>query len=254
MRSNISIQHPQDRPVRLLIELGACKLTLAKGTSADFITGYYNDPTDERPFVSDTNGGTVKIWQKQLFAISGRHYNHPEFVLEISDAVPFELELKSGASEVFADLGGLPVEKMMVRFNAGKMTLDFSKPNPVQIKFIDLSANAGEIILSNLANSNAQKVSVEGSAAGFKLNFAGTLKTDMSADISSSVSGVRIELPKGANAKVKANAMLGGVSGIDTSWLKNTGDVWTSGEGRADLPSISIDARVTLGGLEFRTV
>jgi hypothetical protein len=254
MRSNISIPHPQASPVKLLIELGACKLTLSKGLSADFISGYYNDPTDERPFVAETNGSTVRIWQKQLFAISGRHYNHPEFVLEISDSVPFELELKSGASEVFVDLGGLPVEKATVRFNAGKMTLDFSKPNPTEMKFIDFSANAGDMILTNLANSNADKVSVEGSAAGFKLNFAGNLTKDMSADISSSVSGVRIELPKGINARVKANAMLGGVSGIDSSWLKNTGEVWTSGEGRADLPMLAIDAKVTLGGLEFRTV
>lgn len=254
MRHNVSIPHPQERPIKLLLELGACKLTLAKGTSSDFVSGYYNDPTDERPFVVDVSGGTVRIWQKQLFVVSGRHYNHPEFVLEISDAQPFELELKSGASEVFADLGGLPVEKTTVRFNAGKMTMDFSKPNPVDMKFIDFSANAGDITLTNLANSNAEKVSVEGSAAGFRLNFAGNLRKDLMADVSSTVSGVRLELPKGANAKVKASAMLGGVSGIDSSWLKNTGDGWVSGEGRADLPSLTIDAKVTLGGLEFKTV
>lgn len=254
MRHNVSIPHPQERPIKLLLELGACKLTLAKGTSSDFVSGYYNDPTDERPFVVDVSGGTVRIWQKQLFVVSGRHYNHPEFVLEISDAQPFELELKSGASEVFADLGGLPVEKTTVRFNAGKITLDFSKPNPVDMKYIDFSANAGDITLTNLGNSNADKVSVEGSAAGFRLNFAGSLRKDLIADVSSSVSGVKIELPRGCNAKIKANAMLGGISGVDGSWMRSTGDGWTSAEGRADLPGMSINARVTLGGLEFKTV
>ena len=253
MRDTINIPHPTDRPLRLVLEVGACKLTLAKGSGTNFVSGYYNDPSDERPCNIDVSGGTVRFWQKHLLAISGRHMNHPEFVLEVSDTVPFEFELKSGASEVFVDLGGLPVEKAMIRFNAGKATIDFSKPNPVEMKYIDFSGNAGELNLSGIANSNAEKVHIEGSAAGFNLNFSGTLKRNMTAQINSSVSGINVEFPRDLGVKVRANAVLGGINGPKTHFT-HTSDGWVSAPFNPDQPNLTFDASVTLGGIDIRLI
>jgi hypothetical protein len=252
MRETISVAHPEARPLRLMLELGACRLTLSKGNPTGFVSGYYNDPSNERPCMIDTKDGLVRFWQKQIFAISGRTSGYPEFVLEVSDAVPFEFELKSGASEVFIDLGGLPVEKTSIRFNAGKMTLDFSKPNPVEMKYLDFSANAGDLMLTGLGRSNAREVMVDGSAASFRLNFSGDLVSDMKVSVSNSISGTILEIPRRANMMLRSNTVLGGTS--MNGDFRQTSNGWETTEFDANQPNISIQSKITMGGLEVRTI
>lgn len=250
----INIPHPEEQPLKLTIDVGACRLTLKKGSSEAFVSGTYNDPTGERPCLQETAGGSVRIWQKSIFAFKGYSggSNIPEFLLEISDKVPFELEFKSSASEAFVDLGGLPVTKTVFRYNAGKATLVFSKPNPVAMDVLDFSGNAGDLTIDSIANSNASRVAVEGSAAGFRLNFAGELKSDMKVSVSSSVSGIKIEIPRRANALIRQSSMLGGAS--YNGDFRDTRNGLETASYDPNLPSIEIDSKITLGGIEVRMV
>jgi len=251
---NINIPYPDGQTLRLVIDVGACRLTLKKGSSDSFIAGTYNDPTGERPYLQEAFDGTVRIWQKSIFAFKGYSggSNIPEFLLEVSDRTPFEIEFKSSASEVFVDLGGLPVTKTVFRYNAGKATLVFSKPNSVAMDVLDFSGNAGDLTIDSIANSNASKVAVEGSAAGFKLNFAGELKSDMKVSVSSSVSGIKMEIPRRANALIRQSSMLGGASyNGDFRETKNGLETASYDPGQ---PSIVIDSKITLGGIEVKMV
>ena len=106
------------------------------------------------------------------------------------------------------DLGGVPVSSMEVRQGAGKFELDFSAPNPYAMKQLEVSSGAAGIELENLANANFSEMRPFGGAAGYELDFGGTLLRDAEAKIEAGLSGVEIKIPAFTAAKIVAETTL----------------------------------------------
>jgi hypothetical protein len=115
---------------------------------------------------------------------------------------------------------------LVVRQGAGKFELDFSAPNPQAMKQLEVSSGAAGIELENLANANFSEMRFSGGAAGYELDFGGTLLRDAEAKIEAGLSGVEIKIPASTAAKIVAETTLGRVD-VEDGFTKREGAFWT---------------------------
>jgi hypothetical protein len=173
----INVDYPAAEDLRLRIALGACRLKAKPGEGDAWITGICHDPTGKRAPRIVQEEGSIRITESEpsferIPAVFG---GVPRYELELGKGRPFALTVETGASEFEMDLGGVPVSTLLVRQGAGKFELDFSAPNPHPMELLEVSSGVAGIELENLANANFSEMRLSGGAAGYELDFGGTL-------------------------------------------------------------------------------
>lgn len=114
--------------VDVQIEMSAGRLTLASGADALAETSFRYNVADWQPIVDYVvNGtrGTLRVSQPNNdIPIGGKLIN--DWDLRLSDAVPINLEVNTGAGEAELDLRGLDLRGLEVEIGAGKTNVDLS--------------------------------------------------------------------------------------------------------------------------------
>jgi hypothetical protein len=249
----IHVDYPASDDLHLQIALGACRLGAEPGGGEAWISGTCQDPTGRRPPRVVEEGGEVRItetepsWERIPAVLGGI----PRYELALGNAHPFALTVETGASEFEMDLGGLPVTRLVVRQGAGRFQLDFSAPNPEEMGLLEVSSGAAGMELENLANANFSEMRLSGGAAGYELDFGGTLSRDAEAKIEAGLSGVEVEIPAHTAAKVVAETTLGSVD-VGDGFTKRDDAFWTETGTLGRGPLLTIRAGVRLGSLQLR--
>jgi hypothetical protein len=247
----INVAFPDSPDLHLKIRVGACRLKVKPGESANWVTGSYFHPAGLMPSKVEHDGGTVKISQQHDVTDVRIVKGTPRFDLLLGKARPYALTLETGASESSFDLGGLPLTEMTVRHGAGRFDIDFSAPNPKGMKRMDVNAGAVGMEMKNLANANFAEMIVEGGAASYKFDFGGTLSRDASARISTGMSSVEIRIPSGTAAKITSKTVLGSLD-VGDGYTKREGGFWTEAAVGGRIPVLTINASMSLGTLSIR--
>jgi hypothetical protein len=183
----------------------------------------------------------------------GRFKDLPAILdLVIGTTKGFALTIETGASEAYVDLGGLPISRLTVKQGAGKMDLGFSTPNPLKMDMFSFAGGASAIEMTNLANANFASMSMEGGAAGYKLDFGGALQQDGRVRITAGVSSVEIKVPPTTAARITSESALAGVE-IGDGFMKKEGMFWTEAALTGAKPALEIRASVTMGSLRMTT-
>jgi len=249
----INVDYPASDDLHLRIALGACRLEARSGEGEAWITGVCHDPTGKRaPRILD-EGGNVRItesepsWERIPAVFGGI----PRYELELGKRRPFALTIETGASEFEMDLGGVPLSGLLVRQGAGRFELDFSAPNPESMQLLEVSSGAASIELENLANANFSEMRLSGGAAGYELDFGGTLSRGAEATIEAGLSGVEIKIPPSTAAKIVAETTVGSVD-VGDGFTKSEGAFWTEAGAAGNEPLLTIRAGVRLGSLQLR--
>src|SRR5215216_3146876 len=247
----INVAYPTADDLHLRIALGACRFEAKPGEGGDWVAGTCHDPTGKRAPRILTDGGTVRITEiepsfERIPAVFG---GVPRYELELGKGRPVALTVETGASEFEMDLGGVPLKDLTVRQGAGRFELDFSAPNPHPMNVLEFSSGAAGIELENLANANFSEMRLSGGAAGYELDFGGTLVRDAEAKIEAGLSGVEIQIPASTAAKIVAEPTLGSVD-VGDGFTKREGAFWTEAAGNE--PRLTIRAGVRLGALKLR--
>jgi hypothetical protein len=250
----IKVDYPESDELHLRLALGACRLEARSGEGEAWITGVCHDPTGKRaPRILD-EGGNVRItesepsWERIPAVFGGV----PRYELELGKRRPFALTIETGASEFEMDLGGVPLSGLLVRQGAGKFELDFSAPNPESLQLLEISSGAAGIELENLSNANFSEMRLSGGAAGYELDFGGTLSRGAEATIEAGLSGVEIKIPPSTAAKIVAETTVGSVD-VGGGFTKIEGAFWTEAGAAGNEPLLTIRAGVRLGSLQLRT-
>ncbi len=249
----INVNYPAAEDLHLRIALGACRFRATPGEGEAWITGTCHDPTGKRAPRIVEEGGTVRIteaepsWERIPAVFGGV----PRYELAIGKGPPFALTIETGASEFEMDLGGVPLSTLMVRQGAGRFELDFSAPNPEPMTVLEVSSGAAGIELENLANANFSEMRLSGGAAGYELDFGGTLSREAQATVEAGLSGVQIKIPPSTAAKIVAETILGSVD-VGDGFTKSEGAFWTEAGMAGNQPLLTIRAGVRLGSLQLR--
>ncbi len=249
----INVAYPAAEDLRLRIALGACRFEARPGEGDAWVAGTYHDPTDRRSVRILEEGASVTITETEpsFEHIPSVFGGIPRYELGFGKQRPFALTIETGASDFDLDLGSVPLSRLMVRQGAGKFELDFSVPNPEPMELLEVSSGAAGIELENLANANFSEMRLTGGAAGYRLDFGGTLFRDAQVSIETGLSGVEVTVPAATAARVVAETTLGSVD-VGDGFTKREGAFLTEGASRGEAPILAIRAGVRLGSLRLR--
>jgi hypothetical protein len=184
---------------------------------------------------------------------TGFPHGVPSYELTLGKAHPYRLTIEAGASENSLDLGGLPITRLVVKHGAGKTAIDFSVLNPQAMSLIDIGSGAGRTEIKHLANANFAELLVEGGAATYTLDFAGTLQRDAHARVATGMALVEIGIPAATAAKISVESPLGHVE-VEEGFSRKEGACWTPAAVEGRTPVLTVHATVTLGTLRLHTV
>jgi hypothetical protein len=251
----IIVAYPAAEDLRLRIALGACRFEVKSSDSEAWVTGACHDPTDQRsPRVVEEEGSvTITETEPSFEQIPAVFGGVPRYEIELGKGRPFALTIETGASEFDLDLGGVPLRSLTVRQGAGRFEVNFSAPNPEPMGLLEVSSGAAVIELENLANANFSEMRLSGGAAGYELDFGGTLSRGAEVEVETGLSGVDISVPATTPAKIVAETTLGSVD-VGDGFTKEEGAFWTEAGKSGAEPLLTIRAGVRLGALKLRAM
>ncbi len=243
-------------PARLVVRFGAGHLDVAPGTRRALVSG-------EALYNNELFAPTVRVEGGKTVLSSGDgHLELREFIdswskvkdhlnrweLELAP-VPMELELELGASSASLDLGGLPLRRLRLAQGAADLTLDFDRPNPVEMSALTYNGGASRATLRSLANANTSRVEVYGGGGAFDLDFSGKLRRDLSVKVEAGAGEVTLSFPREADVEVTTHTGLALVDFRGT-WNRPSEHLYRHPGQRADRgPRITVDAAVLAGKL-----
>jgi hypothetical protein len=161
------------------------------------------------------------------------------------------LTLETGASEGSLHLGGLPIRRAVIRWGAGKGTIDFGEPNPVRMSLLEVSAGAVGLEVKHLAQANSAEMSLQGGAAAYLLDFAGNLQQDMHAQITTGLSSVEIRVPGATPTRFIAESFLGSLD-VSDGFTKKDEAFQNAAALQGKHPLLVVNTSLALGTIRVR--
>jgi len=260
VRRPIAVDLPDtsDGPAQLVVHFGAGRLDIGPGTRRALVTGeaLYNNglfaPTvrvEGRRVTLSAGDGRLELrefidsWSKVK-----DHLNRWELEL---GPVPTELELELGASSAGLELGAVPIRRLRMSQGAADLTLDFDRPNPVEMASLTYTGGASRCTLRSLANANTSRVEVSGGGGVFHLDFSGKLRRDLFVKVEAGAGEVTLVFPEEADVEVTTHTGLALVDFRGT-WNRPAERLYRHLGARADRgPRITVDAAVLAGKLRL---
>lgn len=251
--ADINISYPEAASLHLRIRVGACRLKIAPGHGAAWVTGRYHYPPGSLPLKMETSGGRVTITQDyDVTGLGGLLRYTPRFELALGRAKAYSLTIEAGASEVVADLGGIPLKELAIRQGAGKADFNFYVPNPEEMTSMDVNSGAVGLQMNRLSNANFTQMNFDGGAASYGFDFGGKLARDARARITTSLAPVTIHIPAATAAKVVENTVAAALD-LGDGFTKKGGAFLTEAAMKGTRPMLTIVANVSLGTLSLRS-
>lgn len=252
----IDLAFPEDAggdPLELRIALGPCRVRISPGTGPLWASGRYEDPTGVLPLQVTQEGRRARISQSPSARSMPSSARPPSLDLQLGTGRPYQLELDGGANETVADLGGIPLTRLVVRHGAGRSDLDFSRPNPTDMAVLEIAAGGVAMDLRNLANANFAEMTVSGGAAQYRVDFGGQLRRDAEVKLNAGVASVEVRLPAATPARLRSESVLGAVD-VGDGFTTREGAYWNAAAAAGAAPMLRITVNSVLGAVTVRTV
>lgn len=252
--SEVRLDYPEASDLHLWLRLGACRLNLSTGAGEPWVRGNY-DPAESgiKPSIQQ-QGGTATIAQEwKGISFPGLLSRPPSFNLEVSKAKPFMLTVDGGASESTLQLGGLPIQRLLLNHGAGRIKLEFAEPNPLEMSLLRISSGASDMELRGLTNTNCAELSLEGGASRYVLDFSGSLRRDMHAQVKVGAAAVEVYVPRTTAVKVVHDSFLGSVDMAD-GFMHKDGAYWNQAALAGQKPLLNLQVNLALGSLKVANI
>ena len=251
----IDLAFPDDAggdPLELRIALGPCRVRIGAGTGPLWATGRYDDPTGVLPLQVTQDGHRARISQSPTARSMPSSARPPNLELQLGTSRPYQLEIDGGANETVADLGGIPLTRLVFRHGAGKSDVDFSRPNPADMAALEISAGGVAMDLRNLANANFAEMTVSGGAAQYRVDFGGELRRDGEVKLNAGVASVEVRLPAATPARVRSESLLGALD-VGDGFMTREGAYWNEGAAAGRTPMLHVAINSVLGAVTVRS-
>lgn len=235
------------------IDMGAGKLALAPGVAGLVLGTVRYNRESWKPAItrSDKNLTIKQRGPRDLHVLGGEMIN--EWNLALGRA-PMRLEVNAGTHEGTYELGGLTLQKLVIKDGVSKTRVSFSAANPGQMASLEHSTGASSVALTGLANANFKNMEFKGAAGDYLLDFSGELRTSATVKVEAGAGSVKIVVPAKTAARVTVSGTLNSVS-TEGLWTVegqtySTTPAGSKGQGRsltitvkADVSSVTLIAR-----------
>ena len=248
---DIDLRFPDAGPSELRIIVGPCRIRITPGAGKPWVAGRYEDPTGLLPLRVSRDGGMATLAQAANAVMPASVTRPPSLELRLGTGRPYQLTVEGGANETVADLGGLPLTRLLLRYGAGRADIDFSAPNPAQMAGLDIAAGGAAMHLQNLANANLAEMTVSGGAAQYRLDFGGELRRDAEVRLNTGVAAIDLTVPDANATVVRAGSVLGALE-VGDGFTTREGSYWNQAAVAGGSPSLRITITSVLGAVKVR--
>jgi hypothetical protein len=170
----------------------------------------------------------------------------PSLDLGLSPDVPLTLSLDLGAVRSQVDFGGLALRSVRYRTGASESTLRFSRPNTQPCSRLRMEAGAAAFHAWSLGNANCRTIEFEGGVGDVTLDFGGSWRGSMQADLRVALGVLTLILPRDAGVAVRVSRFL---ASFERSGFVKRGDTYyTPGYDTASRRLI-LDVTAAFGGI-----
>lgn len=239
-------------PLELRIALGPCRVRIAAGSGPLWATGRYEDPTGVLPLQVTQDGPRARLSQSPSPRSMPSSARPPSLDLQLGTARPYQLVIDGGANETVADLGGVPLTRLVVHYGAGRSDLDFSRPNPAEMTALEIAAGGVAMDLRNLVNANFAELNVSGGAAQYKLDFGGELRRDATARLNAGVASLELRVPATTAVRLRSESLLGSMD-VGDGFMTREGAYWNEAAVAGRTPVLSVTVNSVLGAVTVRS-
>ncbi|HET7598977.1 MAG TPA: hypothetical protein VFK09_01720 [Gemmatimonadales bacterium] len=194
--------------------------------------------------------GVETVGGAGLRVVSGEQIKQLAAV-ELSPRTDLTLDLTLGAAEGNIELGGLRVSRLALQTGASRTAVHFSRPNGVRCSSAAFGAGAAELVVTGLANSRCDRVSLEGGVGRATLDFTGELTATQQADITMAIGELALRLPRGVPVRIRTDRLL---SSFKPSGLERQGDAWITPGFNPAARHLDVTLRTAVGGITLEWV
>lgn len=197
---------------------------------------------------ADTRSATLGVDAEESRWRNLRNRDIGEMRLELSGAVPLDLELELGATHARVDVGGLALNRLRVETGAADAVLDFSSPNRTRMRHLDIQLGAAGVVVTNLGNAKVSSIRVEGGVGSVDLDFGGTIEQDVNVDASVALGKLTLHLPHEVGVRVEVQKVL---ASFDHPGLSRRGNAYYSENWDTAKFRIRVRAETVFGAIEI---
>jgi hypothetical protein len=247
-----------ERQATVNVQYGAGRFHLVPGTGNELYRMQLrydeNAFTPVREYDAATQTLTLGVKSRHGGSLSGRRGKGelpPSFDLALSPSVPLTLALEMGAVEADADLGGLNLRRASFQTGASSSRLHFSRPNTGQCEELRIEAGAAELRAEQLANSNCARVSFDGGVGDVTLDFSGTWRRSMNANINVGVGSLKLRLPRGVGVSVHLDRFL---ASFDAAGFEKHGDTYVTSNYDGARTKLEMNVSAAIGGVDVEWI
>ena len=176
-----------------------------------------------------------------------RREEPPYFNLELSLDIPLALDLQLGAVQADVELGGLALRRIRYRTGASETRLGFARANPVPCEELVMEVGAAEFVARQLANANCARVRFSGGVGHAELDFTGTWRQDMEADLNVGIGALELRLPSDVGVEVHLSRFL---ASFDAAGFTKRGDVYYSANHGTARRRLLLHINASIGGID----
>ncbi len=212
---------------------------------------------DEERFIPvrayDAEAGTLHLGVRNREGVraslgDARHGEQPPYLnLGLSPDIPLALDLQLGAVASEVELGGLALRRILYETGASETHLRFSRPNPLPCTELVMRAGAAEFEARQLANANCARVRFEGGVGRVLLDFTGTMRQHMEADLEIGLASLDLRLPRDVGVAVHLSRFL---ASFDAAGFEQRGGVYYSANWETARQRLTLRVNASLGGVQ----
>lgn len=237
---------------KVYVEYGAGRLELAPSSEPVLYQMHlrYDDDHNRPLHAFDADAHALRLGLDDGAGItirtSMRGDSEAEMRLGLTRAVPLDLFFELGAVKAHVDVGGLSVRTLHLATGASHTELDFSEPNPVPLKSLDVELGAAGLVVRKLGNANTGLVRVKGGVGSIDLDFGGEWTQDVNVEADVALGKVRLRVPRDVGVRVEVSRFL---ASFDHEGLEQRGDAYYSDNWERATFHLRVRTQTTLGGI-----
>jgi hypothetical protein len=178
----------------------------------------------------------------------------PQYLhVELSPAVPTELDLEFGIAKAQIDLGGLSLRRAAVKTGASESVVAFSVPNRVACDKFSVAVGAAEILVEGLGNARCDEITVVGGAGAMTLDFTGAWQQEAMtrAVLTVGLGTVTLRLPENLGVALDLDRLF---VGFEANGFTKRGDRFVSAHAEDAEPALFLHIRAALGEIRVEWV
>ena len=168
--------------------------------------------------------------------------------VELSPAVPMDLDLEFGAVQADLDFTGLSLTSLELQTGASESSVHMDEPNPVVMDEARFHVGAADFTIGGLGNFNARTISVEAGVGSVTLELGGTWAQESDLEIEMGLGSLELRIPRSLGVRLERSSFL---TSMDTGGMVRREGAYYSANWEGAERKIDIEISAAFGSVDI---